>query len=99
MADWIAQTVAKMYLEPQVEPMFHPDSGYRPGSGGTAMNAVVHCASEEQVCYVRDAIAGCLAHVGLELHPDKTRIVYYKGDDRRSTSNLNTRLIWGRGSR
>ena len=31
VADRIAQTVVKMYLEPEVEPMFHPDSyGYRP---------------------------------------------------------------------
>ena len=30
--DRIAQMVAKLYLEPQVEPIFHPDSyGYRPG--------------------------------------------------------------------
>ena len=32
VADRIAQMVAKMYLEPQVEPKFHEDSyGYRPG--------------------------------------------------------------------
>ncbi len=32
VADRIAQTAAAMYLEPNVEPMFHPDSyGYRPG--------------------------------------------------------------------
>ena len=32
VSDRIAQTVAKMYLEPIVEPKFHPDSyGYRPG--------------------------------------------------------------------
>ena len=32
VADRIAQTVAAMYLERQVEPVFHPDSyGYRPG--------------------------------------------------------------------
>jgi retron-type reverse transcriptase len=30
--DRIAQTVAAMYLEREVEPLFHPDSyGYRPG--------------------------------------------------------------------
>lgn len=30
--DRIAQMVAKLYLEPEVEPIFHPDSyGYRPG--------------------------------------------------------------------
>ncbi|MGB0093838.1 MAG: reverse transcriptase domain-containing protein, partial [Solirubrobacteraceae bacterium] len=32
VADRIAQTVARGYLEPGVEPIFHPDSyGYRPG--------------------------------------------------------------------
>jgi RNA-directed DNA polymerase len=32
VADRIAQTVARGYLEPGVEPVFHPDSyGYRPG--------------------------------------------------------------------
>ena len=32
VADRIAQTVARLYLEPEVEPIFHPDSyGYRPG--------------------------------------------------------------------
>lgn len=39
VADRIAQMVAKMYLEPKVEPYFHPDSyGYRPGK--SAMEAV-----------------------------------------------------------
>jgi RNA-directed DNA polymerase len=32
VADRVAQTVVKKYLEPGVEPVFHPDSyGYRPG--------------------------------------------------------------------
>src|SRR6266480_201121 len=35
--DRIAQTVAAMYLERQVEPIFHPDSyGYRPGRSALA---------------------------------------------------------------
>jgi group II intron reverse transcriptase/maturase len=39
IADRIAQTTAKMYLEPIVEPKFHPDSyGYRPGK--SALDAV-----------------------------------------------------------
>ena len=190
VADRIAQTVVKMYLEPKVEPIFHPDSyGYRPGKSaldavgvcrqrcwrtdwvididiraffdtvpwdlvlkavahhtdqqwillyverwlkaplqhrdgtlvardrgtpqGSAISpllanvfmhyafdawmvrefpsigferycddAVVHCRSEAQARRVRDAIAARLAQVGLELHPDKTRIVYCKDVDR-----------------
>lgn len=190
VADRIAQTVVKMYLEPKVEPAFHPDSyGYRPGKSaldavgtcrrrcwradwvidldiraffdtvpwdlvlkavahhtdqkwillyverwlmaplqrqdgmlvardrgtpqGSAISpllanvfmhyafdvwmarefpsigferycddAVVHCRSERQARQVRDAIAARFAQVGLELHPDKTRIVYCKDEDR-----------------
>ena len=192
VVDRVAQTVAKLYLEPKVEPVFHPDSyGYRPGKSaldavaacrqrcwradwvidmdiraffdtvpwdlvlkavahhiapdqgwillyvqrwlkaplqladgtlvardrgtpqGSAISplianlfmhyafdawmarelpgvrferycddAVVHCASEEQARQVRDAIAARLAQVGLELHPQKTKIVYCKDADR-----------------
>lgn len=42
VADRIAQTVVAMYLEPLVEPRFHPDSyGYRPGKA--ALEAVERC--------------------------------------------------------
>jgi RNA-directed DNA polymerase len=190
VADRVAQTVVKLYLEPKVEPVFHPDSyGYRPGKSaldavgtcrqrcwrndwvidldiraffdtvpwdlvlkavahhtdrkwillyverwlkaplqkqdgtlvardrgtpqGSAISpllanvfmhyafdawmvrefprlgferycddAVVHCRSEVQARRVRDAIAARFAQVGLELHPDKTRIVYCKDADR-----------------
>jgi RNA-directed DNA polymerase len=42
VADRIAQTVASMYLERTVEPIFHPDSyGYRPGR--SALDAVARC--------------------------------------------------------
>src|SRR5579859_4798249 len=42
VADRVAQTVVKLYLEPKVEPHFHPDSyGYRPGR--SALDAVATC--------------------------------------------------------
>jgi RNA-directed DNA polymerase len=42
VADRIAQTVVRLYLEPKVEPLFHPDSyGYRPGR--SALQAVGVC--------------------------------------------------------
>jgi retron-type reverse transcriptase len=42
VADRIAQTVAAMYLEPKVEPLFHEDSyGYRPGR--SAKQALERC--------------------------------------------------------
>jgi retron-type reverse transcriptase len=39
-------------------------------------DVVIHCVSDRQARRVRDAVARRLAEVGLELHPDKTRIVY-----------------------
>lgn len=50
VGDRIAQTVAKTYLEPVVEPKFHPESyGYRPGR--SALDAV---ASARKRCWRRD---------------------------------------------
>ena len=50
VADRIAQTVVRSYLEPEVEPMFHPDSyGYRPGR--SALDAVATCRER---CWKRD---------------------------------------------
>jgi RNA-directed DNA polymerase len=203
ISDRIAQTVAKIYLEPKVEPVFHPDSyGYRPKKSaldavgtcrrrcwradwvidldikaffdsvpwglilkavehhtdqkwvllyvrrwlqapiqqpdgtlvtrdrgtpqGSAISpllanvfmhyafdawmtrafpgipferycddAVVHCGSERQARQVRDAIAARLAQVGLELHPDKTRIVYCKDDDRRDDHEVTSFTFLG----
>jgi RNA-directed DNA polymerase len=50
-----------------------------------ADDGVVHCVSERQARFVRDAIARRLADVGLDLHPDKTRIVYCKNSNRPGT--------------
>jgi RNA-directed DNA polymerase len=190
VADRVAQTVVSLYLEPAVEPLFHPDSyGYRPGRSaldavaicrqrcwrydwvidldiksffdsldhqlllkavahhtdqkwillyvqrwlqapvrqpdrtlvtrdrgtpqGSAISpllanlflhyafdvwmgskfssvpferyaddAVVHCKSEAQARYVQKAIARRMVECGLQLHPDKTRIVYCKDINR-----------------
>ena len=50
VADRVAQTVVRMYLEPKVEPIFHPDSyGYRPGK--SALDAVGMC---RQRCWRSD---------------------------------------------
>jgi RNA-directed DNA polymerase len=45
-------------------------------------DAVVHCTSKAQAELVRKAIASRMAECGLELHPDKTRIVYCKNQNR-----------------
>jgi RNA-directed DNA polymerase len=58
-------------------------------------DAVVHCRSESQARQVRDAIAARLAQVGLELHPDKTRIVYCKDADRRDDHEVTSFTFLG----
>lgn len=58
-------------------------------------DAVVHCASEKQARYARDAIAGRLAEVGLELHPQKTKIVYCKDADRRGDHEATSFVFLG----
>ena len=50
-----------------------------------ADDAIVHCRTEGQAQEVRAAIAARLRECGLELHPEKTKIVYCKDEDRRRT--------------
>jgi RNA-directed DNA polymerase len=51
-----------------------------------ADDAICHCDTEEQAQNLRAAIATRLGTVGLELHPDKTTIVYCKDTNRRGDS-------------
>ncbi len=48
-------------------------------------DVIVHARSERQARQLRDVIAARLAECGLELNERKTRIVYCKDDDRRSS--------------
>ncbi|MFE3281477.1 reverse transcriptase domain-containing protein, partial [Nocardia sp. NPDC059239] len=50
-----------------------------------ADDAVVHCATERQARGVLAALAARMESVGLQLHPDKTRIVYCKDSRRRGS--------------
>ncbi len=50
-----------------------------------ADDAIVHCRNEAEAQKVREAIASRLKDCGLELHPEKMKIVYCKDDDRRGT--------------
>ena len=50
-----------------------------------ADDAVMHCSSLGQAEAVLSAIRTRMGEVGLELHPDKTRIVYCKDDRRRGS--------------
>ena len=47
---------------------------------------VVHCHSEKQARYVGRRIAERLGECGLQLHPDKTRVVYCQQDGREGSA-------------
>jgi RNA-directed DNA polymerase len=51
-----------------------------------ADDILAHCTSKEQARALRASIAERLGALGLELHPDKTKIVYCKDANRRGTS-------------
>jgi len=71
-----------------------------------ADDIVAHCDTETRAHMLRAAIAERLGTFGLELHPDKTRIVYCKDANRPGTSQHTSfdflgytfrgRLAWGR---
>jgi len=60
----------------------HPDCPFE----RYADDIVAHCDSEEQARSLLAAIADRLGAVGLELHPDKTKIVFCKDANRPGTS-------------
>jgi group II intron reverse transcriptase/maturase len=55
-----------------------------------ADDAVIHCATEQQARKVLAALEERMAEVGLQLHPDKTRIVYCKDRNRRRSDCAET---------
>lgn len=48
-----------------------------------ADDIIIHCGSQKQVKYVLDRITARLKQCKLELHPDKTKVVYCKDQDRK----------------
>ena len=49
-----------------------------------ADDAVIHCVTQRQAGQVLDALHERMSQVGLELHPDKTKIVYSRDSNRRA---------------
>lgn len=47
-----------------------------------ADDCVIHCSSEQQTKQVKEALKERLTACGLEMHPEKTKIVYCKDEDR-----------------
>ncbi|WP_432989816.1 group II intron reverse transcriptase/maturase [Dactylosporangium sp. CA-233914] len=62
-------------------------------------DVVVHCVSERQARYVLAEIAKRMTQVGLELHPEKTRIVYCQDDKRRGSYEHTEFVFLGYGFR
>ena len=50
-----------------------------------ADDVIAHCRTEKEAQEMRKAIAARLQSCGLELHPEKTKIVYCKDDSRKKT--------------
>ena len=50
-----------------------------------ADDVIAHCRTEKKAQEMRKAIAARLQSCGLELHPEKTKIVYCKDDSRKKT--------------
>ena len=48
-----------------------------------ADDAVIHCTTKSEAQEIRKELEERLAQVGLELHPDKTKIIYCKDSNRR----------------
>jgi len=51
-------------------------------------DVVVHCRSKAQADAVRNAIGVRMEEVGLQLHPDKTRVVYCKDSNRKGSAEF-----------
>lgn len=64
-----------------------------------ADDVVVHCDNEEQARTLRVAIADRLRALGLELHPEKTKVVYCKDANRRGGSEHTSFDFLGFGFR
>lgn len=64
-----------------------------------ADDAVIHCATEAKARQVLGRLAERMTEVGLELHPDKTNIVYCKDSNRRGSHDHERFRFLGYGFR
>jgi RNA-directed DNA polymerase len=51
-----------------------------------ADDEIIHCRTQEEAKMVKEAIGSRLKECGLELHPEKTRIVYCKSSGRKENA-------------
>jgi RNA-directed DNA polymerase len=64
-----------------------------------ADDVIAHCDTEDQAQRLRASIAERLGALGLELHPEKTRVVYCKDDHRRGEAEHTSFDFLGYGFR
>ena len=60
-----------------------------------ADDIIVHCSSEKQAKWIKMLIKERLLQCKLELHPEKTKIVYCKDDNRRGNYSNETFVFLG----
>jgi RNA-directed DNA polymerase len=60
-----------------------------------ADDAVIHCKTEPQALYIKDRLSARLKECKLELHPDKTRVVYCKDSNRKEEYEYNSFTFLG----
>ncbi len=53
-----------------------------------ADDAIIHCRTEREAIGIKVELEGRMMQCGLELHPDKTKIVYCKDDKRRADAEV-----------
>jgi RNA-directed DNA polymerase len=78
----ISPLLANLFLHYAFDEWMRRNYSYNPFER-YADDAVVHCKTEAEANELRKAIEERLANCKLELHPEKTKIVYCKDDDRR----------------
>jgi RNA-directed DNA polymerase len=59
-----------------------------------ADDIIVHCSSEKQAVYVLAQIRERLQNCGLQLHPEKTKIVYCRDENRRQPTSRPERFTF-----
>src|SRR3990172_1595724 len=78
----ISPLLANLFLHYTFDVWMRKNYGHLPFER-YADDAIVHCRTEAEAQQVKAAIADRMKECRLELHPEKTKIVYCKDDDRR----------------
>lgn len=88
----ISPLLANLYLHHAFDEWMRGEFGRLPFER-YADDMIVHCATEKQARYVLERIRRRLEQWGLTLHPEKTKIVYCKDDNRKGES-LHTKFTF-----